>query len=126
MLIKTKNCITYILENENDQEISVFVSAARSTKIKNTREGFFLSIGIASQKNVVQWYVEISIPGGTNLTKMAFEYEGDRTSNTFLQDFNEDTIWGNPLNIEELIFTVTDSSPKIYFRNSHTVGKLII
>jgi len=61
--VKTKNCITYLLESNNEETIKVYVSAGRSTDINNYVQDSQLNVNIKAEVETVNWYVQLFIPG---------------------------------------------------------------
>ena len=70
----TKNCITYLLEGDNQDEIKIFISADRSTDIQNSLSGSILNVDVQSEVRTVQWYVEIFIPGNKFFNSSNFSW----------------------------------------------------
>ena len=52
--VDTKNCITYLLEGDNQDEIKIFISADRSTDIQNSLSGSILNVDVQSEVRTVQ------------------------------------------------------------------------
>ena len=51
--VKTKNCITYLLESNNEETIKVYVSAGRSTDINNYVQDSQLNVNIKAEVETV-------------------------------------------------------------------------
>ena len=52
--VDTKNCITYLLEGNDQDKIKVFISADRSTDIQNSLDGSTLNVNVQSEVRTVQ------------------------------------------------------------------------
>ena len=125
--VKTQNCIVYLLENiKSKSQIDIFASVSRTSSVEFTLSNSVKTISVQADAGDVQWYVEVHVPGGVTIPKLNFVYSGDSSQNVLLYDYKGDSVWTNPMIISELYFSIKDSYPNIYFRNSHFVSLLSV
>jgi hypothetical protein len=123
--VETKNCIVYLLENTGSStEISVFVSADRSTEISFPKEGAVQYFRITAKDSYLQCYVELKFPGGVTIPKLSFYYSGDTSDDVLLFDHKDSYQWQTPMKITEFYLDVMDSRPHVYLNSPHEVATL--
>ena len=121
--ITAENCIIYLLENDNTLKTEVEVSASWSAEITDSLVGTALSYNVKSTSGTVQCYIELKIPGGTTLTKLTLALSGKK-QDVFVFDSKDNSGWVTPLTITDLIFTFSESFPRVFLTNLHDVTKL--
>jgi hypothetical protein len=125
--VETKNCVVYLLEgNKNSDKVEVYVSSDRPNNIDTGIDGSKLNVKVKSSITTVRCNVEITIPGGTKLSKLSFNYTGDRIPDLLLYDYKDESTWQTPLIIDQLKFTISDAYLNVYFENQHQVNSLIV
>ncbi|CAI2372474.1 unnamed protein product [Moneuplotes crassus] len=122
--INNRDCITYILENKDSDEIQIDTSSERSTNIDNILEGSELSIKVHSEHPYLQCYTKIKIPGGKSLSAIAIEFSSKSSENILLYDYKDNSIWSSPLVINDLSIAIDDSNPNIFFKNEHEITNM--
>ena len=106
--------------------IDLYVSASRSTSINVSQRNTIQDIFVQADSGTVQWFVEIKIPGGVTIPKLAFILDGDTIDSLQIYDFKNDSKWATPLIISTLTFTISNAYPNIYFKNSHQISSLVV
>lgn len=115
----------YLLENfESDTHAELYISAKRNTQIDVSGSQGETKIKIDSDDNSHTCFVELKIPGSSNIEKLKISYLGDRIPNLLLNDFKLNRTFTNPLKIENLIVEIHDSFPNIHFVNPHQINRL--
>ena len=121
--ITAENCIIYLLENDDTLKTEVEVSASWSAEITDSLVGTVLSYNVKSTSGTVQCYIELKIPGGTTLTKLTLALSGKK-QDVFVFDSKDNSGWVTPLAITDLVFTFSESFPRVFLTNLHDVTKL--
>ena len=127
----TKNCVVYIIETNPSQLVppsnsQIYISAGRNTEIDLNRNNETQLINIVSEIDSVGCYIEFRVPGNTNLSKLSFNYYGDRISDLILTDHKKESEWNSPLTIKDLSVRIKDANPYIHFNSSHNIESLNI
>ena len=122
-----KNCYTYILENkDSSSNIKLYISANRQNTFDSSASGTTHTTTITSDIASPRCFVEIRVPGGVTIPSLTFNFKGDTSPDTLLRDYKESSTWTSTMTITTMSVVVSNSAPKIFFKNSHTIGTLSI